>query len=223
MGSIFGPKQKSSSSSTNQAFGTLNQWAQPLMQYSGQGAGGLASLLGGDSSGFNAYKDATGFGGLLEEGSRGITGNRAAGGSLRSGATGKSLVNYGNQMQNQYAGDYMNQLASLAGLGSNAAGILGGAGGTSQSSSKSSDKSGLGKMIGSAASMAAMSDRRLKRDIVNIGKTKEGLNLYEYYYTYNPFFKQTGVMADEVALYKPEALGPVVNGYMSVDYSKLEI
>ena len=31
-----------------------------------------------------------------------------------------------------------------------------------------------------------------------------------------------GVLADEVAEIQPEAMGPRVNGYMTVDYSKLE-
>jgi hypothetical protein len=110
----------------------------------------LSKLLSGDASGFNSYKDATGFNQLLQEGSRGITGNAAAGGLLRSGGTGKALVNYGNTMQNQYAGNYMQQLLGLSGLGLNAGQLIAGAGDVREAKSSSKEKPGLGKFIGTA-------------------------------------------------------------------------
>jgi hypothetical protein len=110
-------------------------------------------LLGGDTSGFQSYKDATGFDFMTEQGSRGITGNAAARGLLRSGATGKALANYGNQMQNQYAQNYINQLLGLGQLGLGAGGLLAQAGQTSTSTSKSRSKPGLGGLIGGGLSL----------------------------------------------------------------------
>lgn len=152
MSNIFGgSKQKSTSN--NQAYGYIKDAYSPLTQYAGTGAEGLAKLLAGDASGFNAYKGATGFDQLIQEGSRGITGNAAAGGLLRSGGTGKAIANYGNMMQNQYADQYLNRLLNLSGLGMNAGQLIAGAGQQSTSTSKS--KPGLSGLIGAAAAGAA--------------------------------------------------------------------
>lgn len=217
MSSIFGGSKQSSSSS-NKAFDSINSSFSPLFGLAGTGAQGIQSLLGGDMSGFNLFKDATGFDFAAEQGSRGITGNAAARGLLRSGSTGKSLVDYGNNIQNQYAQSYMDRLMGLSGLGMQAGGLVTQAGQTSESQGKS--KEGIGKALGAAASMAAMSDRRLKKDIKEVGKLANGLNLYEFKYVDDsgPFI---GVMADEVADIQPEALGPVIDGYQSVDYGKI--
>jgi len=136
MGALFGKRAKQTSSSENKAYDFIKGAYSPLTQYAGSGAEMLAGLLSGDASGFNAYKDATGFDQLIQEGSRGITGNAAAGGLLRSGGTGKALANYGNMMQNQYADQYLNRALNLAGLGMNAGQLIAGAGQTSTSTSK---------------------------------------------------------------------------------------
>lgn len=224
MSAIFGgSKKKAQSSSENQAFGTIDQWAQPLMGTTGEAVGGLQRLLGGDATGLNQYKQTIGFDNMLEQGSRGVTGNAAASGLLRSGGTSKGLARFAAGLEDQTSGQYMDRLFQMAGIGQNAASTLAGAGQTAQSTETGKSKNGMGKFLGAGIGAVAASDRRLKRDIKKIGETPEGLSLYEYYYTFNPFFKQTGVMADEVALKKPEALGPVIDGYMTVDYSKLEV
>ena len=62
-----------------------------------------------------------------------------------------------------------------------------------------------------------MSDRRLKKDIKHIGDLN-GIKLY----TYKLFGKQSiGVMADEVAKVKPEAVFEVANGFLGVNYAML--
>ena len=67
-----------------------------------------------------------------------------------------------------------------------------------------------------AAGITAWSDRRLKSDIVLIGKTPGGLNLYEY-----TIFgrRERGVMADEVP---SEMVIMHPSGYLMVDYSKVK-
>lgn len=222
MSSIFGGKKsQSTDTSSNQAYGLLRDSLSPALSYLGEGASGISRLLGGDASGFNAFKQATGFDQALQAGSRGITGNAAAGGLLRSGSTGKALGNYTNQMQNQYATNYLQNLLGLSGIGAQAGQIISGAGATREAKSSSKEKPGLGGFIGQAASGMAASDRRLKKNIEKVGEYSDGLNIYDFEYTYKPG-KYRGVMADEVEKLRPWALGPEFDGFKTVDYSKLE-
>jgi len=157
MSSIFGgskQKQSSQSDSYNKAYDTINQAYSPLLGQATTGANALAALLGGDSSGLDAYKKATGFDALAEQGSRGITGNAAASGLLRSGSTGKALQTFGTNLQNTFANNYMDKLLQQAQLGFNAGNLISGAGQVSHgtSNSSSSSKPGLGGFVGSIAS-----------------------------------------------------------------------
>jgi outer membrane immunogenic protein len=69
--------------------------------------------------------------------------------------------------------------------------------------------------------LAVPSDARLKRDIVLVGRRDDGLGLYSYRYLWSDTV-YVGVMAQEVALIRPDA---VVRGgltdYLRVDYSRL--
>jgi hypothetical protein len=71
--------------------------------------------------------------------------------------------------------------------------------------------------VGTAYSGGAFSDRRLKSNIERVGDYGK-IGLYDY-----DIFgrRETGVMADEVAEHYPEALGPEVSGFATVDYAKL--
>lgn len=78
---------------------------------------------------------------------------------------------------------------------------------------------GLLQGVGSLASgAAALSDPRLKSNIVKLGEMDDGLGIYEY-----DIFdrRERGVMADEVAQLRPWALGPEVMGYRTVMYGLL--
>lgn len=82
---------------------------------------------------------------------------------------------------------------------------------------------GLAGTLGSAAmkygpSMMAMSDRRLKSNIVLIGEGPRGLPLYEY-----TIFgrRERGVMADEAERVMPGAVKRQPNGFKAVDYGML--
>jgi hypothetical protein len=219
MGSIFGgSKQKASAS--NQAYPYLQQTFSPVAAQTTGAANSMQALLGGDATGFNKYKAATGFDANTEYGSRGITGNAAANGLLRSGSTAKALQGYGDMMQNQYAGNYLQQLLGLGQLGIGAGGVIGGAGNVSNSSSKS--KNGMGGFLGSALGSFAASDRRLKKDIKYLRTRDDGLNVYQFKYI-NDRGPYIGVMSDEVRALKPEALGPIIDGYDTVDYGKIGV
>jgi hypothetical protein len=81
------------------------------------------------------------------------------------------------------------------------------------------------KAASNAASNAASrinipSDIRLKRDIVPLGRTTNGLQLYRYRYIGDDTF-YVGVMAQEVAERVPDAVTRGADGYLMVDYGKL--
>jgi hypothetical protein len=73
--------------------------------------------------------------------------------------------------------------------------------------------------LGSAA-ISHWSDRRLKTKIKRIGRLASGLGVYVYNYIWGGP-RQVGVMADEVLKIKPEALGPTINGFHTVNYGAL--
>jgi len=63
------------------------------------------------------------------------------------------------------------------------------------------------------------SDRRLKRNVRQIGKRPDGLNVYAYTYVWGQ--PAVGVMADEVKTLYPHAVTRHASGFDMVDYSKL--
>jgi hypothetical protein len=64
------------------------------------------------------------------------------------------------------------------------------------------------------------SDRRLKRDIILLAKLENGIGIYRYRYLWSDVV-YVGVMAQEVAQIVPDAVVPMDNGYLSVDYDRL--
>lgn len=90
------------------------------------------------------------------------------------------------------------------------------------SASAASGNAATGSALGTIAMAAMMfSDRRLKRNIIKIGATKGGLNVYSYNYVWSKQ-PQVGVMADEVEKVIPEAVHTHESGYKMVDYSKVK-
>lgn len=72
--------------------------------------------------------------------------------------------------------------------------------------------------LGSAALMA--SDRRLKRDIHRIGRSRSGLPIYRYRYRTDPTWR-VGVMAQDVRKVQPGAVFTMPSGFMAVNYAAL--
>ena len=133
------------------------------------------------------------------------------------------------EIQNQYTQAPLTQLQNTSGLFNPA--LLGQVTGqtiNTNSNSETKQPSGLLNSIvagiSKAAAAAAMaSDVRVKRDIVKLGEEHDGLGVYSYNYIWDDEAEPTrfGVMAQEVEQLRPWALGPTVNGVMSVNYSKL--
>jgi hypothetical protein len=64
------------------------------------------------------------------------------------------------------------------------------------------------------------SDIRLKRDIGALGRHADGINLYRFRYLWSDTV-HVGVMAQEVAAARPDAVRQGADGYMRVDYARL--
>jgi len=73
----------------------------------------------------------------------------------------------------------------------------------------------------SSVSPPAISDIRLKRDVVLIARLDNGLGLYRYRYLWSDTV-YVGVMAQEVALIRPDAVvRGALDDYLRVDYGRL--
>lgn len=78
----------------------------------------------------------------------------------------------------------------------------------------------MGGLFGlGAAGVYKYSDKRLKKNVKKIGKTNDGQNLYAYEYKGSDD-PQIGLMAQEVAKKKPDAVAVMPSGYLAVDYDK---
>lgn len=91
-----------------------------------------------------------------------------------------------------------------------------------QSGTETQKQSGsLMDVIGMGLQAASLfSDARLKTDVRRVGQTDDGLTVYTYRYGgQGPF--HMGVMAQEVRNAQPDALGPEVSGYMTVNYGEV--
>lgn len=121
--------------------------------------------------------------------------------SLSQGALEKAIV---NAQTNIDVNGYLSQEAQFKGM------------------AKAAKASGIGAIVGgvvSAASVVAMSDRRLKRDISHVGM-HGNIEISRFRYIGDDKWR-VGVMADDVATHAPHALGPMIEGYATVDYGKL--
>ncbi len=146
MGSLFGG---SKSKTENQAYGAIKGAFSPLFKYSGQGAGGISALLGGDDTGFNKYKSAVGYDWERDRGMDAIGSKYASIGGLDSGATLKGLAQFQSGLDDRYANTYLDKMLGLSNIGLSAGQLVTQAGQKSTSSSSPGIAGMLGK-IGTA-------------------------------------------------------------------------
>jgi hypothetical protein len=64
------------------------------------------------------------------------------------------------------------------------------------------------------------SDRRLKRDVVLLTRRRDGIGIYRYRYLWSDTV-YVGVMAQEVAAVRPDAVMRHADGFMRVNYARL--
>ena len=67
------------------------------------------------------------------------------------------------------------------------------------------------------------SDARLKENIVKVGSSPSGINIYEWNYKSAPDTRYRGVMAQEIMQTHPDAIHLFEDGYMGVHYSHLDV
>lgn len=118
-----------------------------------------------------------------------------------------SAANLGTDNANRYA-------ATMAGL----LGPYTSSNGTGTQTSSNSIGGLLGGILGSWAGTGfKLSDARAKEDIRKIGATDAGLPIYSYRYIGDPE-THIGILAQDVRDLQPDALGPEVNGFLTVNY-----
>lgn len=220
--SLFGgSKNSSTSTSSNKSYDTLSSALSPLLGNIGAGMGGIADFLGLNgqggtdqaNAGLHNYQNSTGFQSLIDSSSKAITGSNAARGLFQSGATGKALNQNAQNLAGQSAQNYLGNLTGLTQLGLQGAGTLAGAGQQSTSNNSGSSSNGIFSAI------PIFSDRRLKRAVRRIGSIG-GIPVYSFKYLLGRI-RHVGVMAQDVAKLRPDALGPTRGGYMTVRYDRL--
>lgn len=241
LSTLFGgsqQKEQQSSLSDNTNKDLINSQFGGTVTNGQQGNNYLSSLLtgtgdtGAANKGYQNYLQMAGYAPAMKQLSENLTGQGAASGLLNSGTTTKALQSSGAALNNQFANNYLQQLAGLSGLGLGAGQLELGAGqhSTSQGTSSGSNNTGLfGQMAGGGTGAGNLlslgasifSDRRLKTEIEHIGTEPDGLHVYSFRYLTQATKRFVGVMADEVARLRPWALGPIVEGYRTVNYGAL--
>lgn len=210
LGSLFGKAAKSSSN--NQAFGAINENIAPTLGTTSNVFNQAAGELAG---GFDQFKKNSGFDFMLNKGTRDRVGAGAAKGLLNSGPTSRSLAKYETDLGSQSYGNFFNNLMQTLQGGTGLGSLLANAGQTSTS------KGATGGIVGGLQSI--FSDRRLKENIVVVGKLDNGLPVYSYNYI-GDRMPQIGLMADDVEALHPDAVSVAQGGYRAgysmVDYGK---
>jgi len=223
MGFLKPKPAKSSSENTNNAL--LTSTYTPQAQQGVQANNFLGALLTGKGDvagargGLSEYLKMTGFEPALRQLSRGITGQGAASGLLRSGSTANALLTRGAELNQGFTNNYLGQLLNLSNAGTQAGGIIANAG--QKSTSTGGGPSTVGSIASTVGGIASIfSDRRLKEDIVKVGEMSDGLGIYRFRYI-GGVKRFVGVMADEVARLRPWALGPTLAGFRTVNMGAL--
>ena len=185
------------------------------------GLGANAIAQAGDAQGgYENYLQNAGFAPAMRQLSQGIVGQGAAAGILNSGSTAKELQTRGTELNNSYFNNYLQHLSNLTGQGLQAGQLVANTG-QGSIDKKMSGLQKVGKVAGVVGKIAGIfSDRRLKENTRKVGEFADGLGIYCYNYVGSKQ-RLRGVMADEVERLRPWALGPVTNGFATVDYSRL--
>jgi uncharacterized caspase-like protein len=141
--------------------------------------------------------------------------------SAASNAASKAASTAASNAASKAASNAASNAASRA--ASNAASRA--AGNAASNAASKAASNAASKAAGNAASNAASkinipSDIRLKRDIVSLGTTHDGLQIYRYRYIGDDTF-YVGVMAQEVAERFPDVVTRGQDGYLAVDYARL--
>lgn len=215
---------------------------QALADFYNQTAGQQYEQNQGQAAFYNQAQDAQ-FG---QDQARAVLNNQAQGQEFAQGTQNAALQNAARQQAIQESllprNQNVNEVATLFGLGGDvnmpqfqqygssiAPGDIQGntyasyqgkvAQWQQQSQNRNALIGALAQMGSSAISAAAMSDRRMKRDIVPLRATIGGFPAYQFRYV-DGTERHIGVMAQEVMVSRPDAVF-AVDGILHVDYGRL--
>lgn len=125
------------------------------------------------SSALNTFANSAGEQFLLDQGQKAISGASAGNGTFDSGATGKALTQYGQNLGSTYLNDYLNNLSNYAKIGLGSASAMTGAGGQSAASG-GSNSSSLGFGSGSSSGSSNLTSSQQSQG-TGSGNQKNGL------------------------------------------------
>lgn len=187
----------------------------------------------------NFYKDP-GYQFRLDEGMKALQRAAAAKGQSFSGAEAKALQRFGQNTASSEYNNYINRLQGLAGMGQSALqnqqGLttqqgqsladmfqnVGAARASGYIGANNARQQGIGNAL-EIGKMFAGSDKNLKDNIVKVGVSERGFNIYEFNYKKKPDIRYRGVMAQEVQEVLPDAVHTNKDGNLMVDYSKIDV
>ena len=215
--SLFGGSQ---SESGNQFADQLNSQFSGFIDQGSGAVGALGSLLGLGSpeagqQALDQWWNSSGGQFLLNQGAEDVDAFYRSRGLANSGATIKGIEDWRSNLASTQFGQATDNLTQLAGLGLGAGNVISGAGRESESSDSSG---GLGRFLGSAASLIGLSDPDAKENVEKV----DTLDVVEWTYKGDDSGQRyRGVMADKAAEKVPASEGPIVDGMRTVDYFKL--
>jgi len=148
MSSIFGGS-KSRSRNTNNSL--VTNAFRPLLGQAVTANQSITDLLSGNTAAFDRFKSNTGFNFELMRGMDQIGSASSGRGVFRSGARDKALAEFGGNLNNRFAQQYLQTLLGQSGQAMGAGQLIAGVGQESTSRSKP----GIGSFLGGAAAGAA--------------------------------------------------------------------
>jgi hypothetical protein len=144
-----------------------------VQQYSGSNP--YNPSPGSPTDAVNTFANSAGMNFMLDQGQKALSGASAANGVFNSGATGKALTQFGQNLGKSYLDPYMNHLLDYAKLGLGSASALSGAGGTSVGQSAQSSGS-LGSSFGNSQSTGSSTGLTISSGTSSgSGNSKKGL------------------------------------------------
>lgn len=239
---------KDASEIGNKYYGEAQNYLSPYLQGGKDADAQIRAALGLDgrdaqSGYFQNFQTDPGFQTSVNYGINALDRSAAARGGMYSGAHMKALQDYGQRRMGEAYDTRINQLmgygqqgramaGTAAGLaqqhGSDMAGMRYGYGqqsaanriniGNALAANRGTFMNNMLKVGEVAAKAYATSDRRVKRDIEQIGALASGLPVYSFRYLWDDA-PQIGVMAQEARDIFPDAVIETPGGVLMVDYS----
>lgn len=220
-----------SSKSGNKAWGFIKDTYSPQAQGGVAAFNNFGNLLGmnGEPANREAYDNFlnnSGFDWIMDDAMQGVTNSAAGKFMLRSGATGKALQDRATNIGKTFFDNYLDRVGQMSAMGLGAGNLMANAGQYSKQKGGGMGGQLLGAGLSAAASAGLFSDEALKDNVTELGYDIGGVPAISFTYRQDkgidlPEGEFIGVRAQDVARLRPDALGPIRDGYMTVNYGAL--